>query len=448
MAKLKVKTDLTQGVIWKQLVHFSIPIVLSNLLQATYNLSDMLVVGRFVGTAGLSAVNVSGQVIGLITQIIIGIATGGNIIVGQFFGSKEDEKLKQSVVTLFTLSLWLGACLSVLCFFLARPILLMLGAPALEESITYMRICSAGLVFVFVYNALSSALRAVGDSKRPFYFVLITLTLNCALDVLFVGPLHMGVAGAAYSTLLAQAASAVIVLVYVLKRREVFGLVLTKLYSKADKIKLILKVGLPISFQMSVAALSWLSVTYIINSYGMHVSAGNGISNKIKDFCQTFTYAMANGASAMIAQNIGAKQYDRAKKVMYTAMAISVGMALVLITVVEVFAPYMVLAFTDNTRDAAAAVQNLRIEIIGQVFYASFLVYHALALGAGNTMFVFFSSFTNCIIVRVVLAFTLNHFFGITGLYLACMIAPSASVPLGLWYTRSNRWRRPLTSHA
>lgn len=442
------KGDLTQGVIWKQLLRFSLPIVLSNLLQAMYNLVDMVIVGQFVGTVGLSALNVSGQVVSLITQVIIGLATGGNIIVGQYFGSREKSQLQEAVVTLFTLALWLGAALALLCFFLARPILLLLGAPALEASVTYMRICSIGLFFVFLYNALASAMRAVGDSRRPLYFILITTGLNLCLDLLFVGPLQMGVLGAALATTISQGLSALLALVYVLRQKDIFGLSLRRLYSKRDKLRLILKVGLPVSFQMSVAALSWLSVTYIINGYGMHVSAGNGISTKIKELCQTLIAAMANGAAAMIAQNIGAKQYDRAKKIMYTAMAVTVSMALILITAVELGADLFVRAFTQDPLDAAAAAQNLRIEIIGQLFYASFLVYHALALGAGNTMFVFFSSFTNCILVRVVLAFLLNHYFGLTGLYLACMIAPSASVPLGAWYSHSGRWRRTLTDRA
>ncbi len=440
------KTDLTQGRIWKQLLLFSLPIVLSNLLQSMYNLFDMLIVGRLIGSAGLSALNVSGQVVSLITQAIIGIATGGNIIIGQYFGSKEAGHVKESVVTLFTLSLWLGAALAALCFFLARPILQLLGAPALEDSVTYMRVCSVGLFFVFVYNALSSALRAVGDSRRPLLFILITTLLNLGLDLLFVGPLGLGVFGAALATAISQGVSALLALVYVLRQKTLFGLSLTGLYSKKDKLRLILKVGLPVSFQMSVAALSWLSVTYIVNSYGVHVSAGNGISNKIKELCQTFIAAMANGASAMIAQNIGAEQFDRAKKIMYSAMAVTVSMALILIAAVELGADVFVRAFTDDAQDAAAAAQNLRIEILGQVFYASFLVYHALALGAGKTMFVFFSSFTNCIVVRIVLAFLLNHYFGILGLYWACMIAPSVSVPLGAWYTHSGRWRRTLTA--
>ena len=185
-------------------------------------------------------------------------------------------------------------------------------------------------------------------------------------------------------------------------------------------------------------------MTFLINQYGVDVSAGNGVSIKIKDFCQLFTSAMATSASAMIAQTLGAGLYDRAKNVTDTAMKITVAMSLAIIALVELLAPQLAGLFTSDENVRLAAVQNLRIEIVGQVFYAVFMVYHALAIGAGHTAFAMASSFVNCIVFRVVLAAAFNHFWGLTGIYLACMIAPASSVPLGYFYTRSNVWRRSL----
>lgn len=183
----------------------------------------------------------------------------------------------------------------------------------------------------------------------------------------------------------------------------------------------------------------------MINSYGVSVSAGNGVSIKIKDFCQLFVVAMANSSATMIAQTLGAKKYDRAKEVMYTTMKITVGMSIIIILLVELFTPQLAAIFTSDPAVSSAAVMNLKIEIIGQLFYAIFFVYHSLAIGAGHTIFAMASSFVNCIIFRVVLAIIFNHFWGLTGVYLACMIAPFSSVPLGYIYTRSNVWRRSLT---
>lgn len=437
-------TDLTQGSILKQLVKYSIPLVISGLLQAMYSMADMIIAGHFVGAAGLSAISNSSQITMMTTNILIGITTGGNILIGQYFGAKDREGCHESTATLFSMGLLIGTVLAAVFFFIARPLLSMLGAPSLEDATIYLKICSIGFIFVTGYNATTAALRAVGNSKAPLYCIAATSVLNVVLDLIFVGAMSMGTAGAALATVISQLLSFIISLAIVLRHQDLFGLRLSRIYMRAAKAKSILRLGVPCAVQMSIASISWLSVTYLINSYGVFVSAGNGVSTKIKDFCQLFIGTMSNAAASMIAQNIGAKKYDRAREILYTAMKITMAIAALLIVVVQLLAPQLVSIFTTDPETAAAAVKNLRIEIFGQIFYASFLVYHSLAIGAGHTWFAFFSSFVNCIFVRLILAFTLNHFFGITGLYFACMIAPAASVPLGLWYERSNRWRHSL----
>ncbi|MGI5935514.1 MAG: MATE family efflux transporter [Oscillospiraceae bacterium] len=437
-------TDLTQGSIIRQLVKYSIPLVLSSLLQSLYGMVDMLVVGHYIGATGLSAVNNSSQVMLMITNVLIGICTGGNILIGQYFGAKDRKNCHESTVTLFSMSMVLGAVLSLAFFLASRTILVMLGAPALEEATVYLRTCSLGIIFIIGYNAASAALRAAGNSRDPLACIAVATVINIALDIVFVGYMDMGTFGAALATIAAQAISFFVSLSFVLKNYEVFGLSLKKPYIRFDKLKTILKLGIPCAIQMSIASISWLSVTYIINSYSVIVSAGNGVAVKIKNFCQLFIVAMCNASTAMIAQCIGAREYDRARKVMYTTMGITISISVVLIVIVELFAWELSSLFTSDADTIAASVMNLRIEILGQLFYASFLVYHTLALGSGHTWFAFFSSFVNCILVRVPLAFILNHFFGLSGLYWACMIAPGSSVPIGLWYERSNRWRRGL----
>lgn len=437
-------TDLTQGSIIRQLVRYSIPLVISSLLQSLYGMVDMLVVGNYVGATGLSAVNNASQIMQMITNVIIGLCTGGNVLIGQYFGAKDTKNCHESTVTLFSMSMVLGVVLALGFYFISRPILVMLGAPALEEATSYLEACSLGIIFIIGYNATSAALRAVGNSRDPLICIVLATVVNMLLDIIFVGYMDMGTFGAALATVIAQALSFFVSLYFVLRNYDVFGLSLKKLYIRFDKLKTILKLGIPCAIQWSIASVSWLSVTYIINSYGVIVSAGNGVAVKIKNFCLLFISAMSNASTAMIAQCIGARQYDRARKVMYTTMGITIAISVVLIIIVELFAWQLSSLFTSDAETIAASVMNLRIEILSQLFYASFLVYHTLALGSGHTWFAFFSSFVNCILVRVPLAFILNHFFGLPGLYWACMIAPSSSVPIGLWYERSNRWRRAI----
>ena len=183
-------------------------------------------------------------------------------------------------------------------------------------------------------------------------------------------------------------------------------------------------------------------MAYLINGYGLVVySAANGVSNKIKDFCQLFISAMTGAASTMVAQNLGAGLYDRAKSVMHTCMKITLGMAAVLILISELLAPVLVSFFTPDPEVQHWAAINLRIEIIGQLFYAGFFTYNTLATGCGDTMFVMWNSFVNCIIFRLVLAIIFNHFWGIYGVFIACAIAPASSVPIGWFYCRKGYWK-------
>ena len=418
------------------------PLILSSLLQSVYGMLDMIIAGRFIGPEGLSAINNSSTIMLFITNVLMGISTGGSILIGQFFGAGDKEKCKQTITTLFTFCIAMSVVLVVVFSVFARSILNFFKAPALNEATQYLAICAIGILFISGYNATSAAMRSVGNSKAPLICIALSCFLNIILDIYFVAALGWGVAGTAMATVIAQGVSFIVSLIIILRNHELYGLHLTKLFIRPDKLKALLKLGIPVCVQMTVANISWLSVMYLINGYGVIVSAGNGVSVKIKNFCLLFIQAMSSGSSAMIAQNIGAQKYDRARKVMYSAMRISVCASLLIIAVVELFAPQLVSLFTKDSETATVAILNVRIEIISQIFYASFLMYHTLALGAGHTWYVLVSSFVNCIPVRLVLIFVLDRYIGLIGIYLACMIAPASSVPIGLWYERSNRWRK------
>lgn len=437
--------NLTEGVIWKTLVRFSLPVVLSSLLQSAYSLADLMLAGQFVGKEALSAINNSGQIIMLVTQIIIGVTLGANVLIGQFYGAKDKEGRMQTNSTLFSVSMLFGLFMAVLLYFFGQNFLSLLGAPALEDAGVYLRICSFGLLPVFGYNALSAMIRGVGNSKQPLYFILVTALVNVALDALFMGLFHWGVAGAAWATVIAQTLSFLFALYYTLKHGALFGLGQQKLKIKADKLRLILRLGIPSAVQMTLVGISWLTMTFLVNRYGVEASAASGIAAKIKDMAQLFTLAMSSAASTMVAQCLGAEVYDRASRTVHIAMRICIGVSIVLILIIELTAPALVSIFNPDAQTAYWAVKNLRIEILAQVFFASFLVYNALAMGAGHTTFVLLSSIMNSIVVRLILALILNHFFGLVGIFWACMIAPASSVPLGYLYERSGIWKRSLT---
>lgn len=438
------QTDLTTGNIAQTLMAYAGPFIVSNVLQSTYNITDMIIAGYFGGSYAQSAIGNCTTITSLLIQIIIGITTGGGILIGQYYGAKRKREWCDSTVSLFTLSLIIGAVVSVVLYVMADQIMIWMDAPALKQAQQYLSICSLGMFFIMSYNAAGAALRAVGDSKLPFICVAVSVALNIVLDLLLMGKLGMGVAGAALATVISQGVSAILAVYFLWKNEGLFGLRFRHLYMKRDQVRDILKLGVPCAIQMSVVSIAWIAVTAIVNSYDVYVSAANSVTMKISEFCQLFSTAMYSAVSGIVAQCAGAKDYDRIRKVVYQAIGITLGVTLVLVAIVELTAPELVSFFTPDETTRYYAAINLRIDVLGQLFFAVFMVYHGLAVGVGNTWFVFFSSFCNCILARLILAITFNHFFGLMGLYWACMLAPFVSVPLGFWYERSNRWKRSI----
>ena len=398
MRKSNATLDLTEGNVRKILIQYAVPLVVISLMQSMYSMADLLISGHFVGARGISGINNSGQVMELLTKIIIGLSQGGNILIGQFFGAKQDQKRQETVNTLFFSFMALSLALAFLVFLSAGNILRMLSAPAYEEALAYLRICSLGIVFIAGYNALAAAVRGVGDSKRPMKIIVISTCTNVVLDLLFVGGFRMGTSGAAAATVISQGVSFGLILVHVLRNPEVFGVVLSKPQFYGKRFSRIIALGIPCAVQMSLAAISWLTVTKFVNGYGVTASAGAGVSAKIKDFCQLFISAVSSATSTMVAQTLGAGKYERAREILYTAMKLTCGAAVLLILLVEAGAPAFAGCFTSDPGAVDVAAMNLRIEIVGQIFYAVFMIYHGFAIGAGHTWFVLLSSFVNCIL--------------------------------------------------
>lgn len=301
--------DLTEGVIWKKLLVYAWPVVLSSLLQSAYAITDLIVAGWFIGKDGISAINNASQVMQILTQVILGITTGGNILMGQYFGAKDRDNRLKTNTTIFGFAILAGLIMTGVIYFLSRPILVGLKAPTLDEATAYLQICALGIIPIFGYNALSAMLRSVGNSRQPFYCVAVTAVCNIVLDCLFMGTFQWGVRGAALATMLAQLASFVVCLAYVLKHKDLFGLARKALRMHRDKLGQMLKLGIPCAVQMTVVGLSWLAMTFLINQYGVEASAASGICAKIKDVALLCTLALYTAATTMVAQCLGAKKF-------------------------------------------------------------------------------------------------------------------------------------------
>lgn len=438
------QTDLTRGNVRRQLIRYSLPVIGTTVLQTVYSLIDLLVVSHLLGSSGASGVSNSSQIVLLLTNVAVGLANGGNILVGQYFGSGDRERREKVTGCFITLFVLVGAFVAAASFACSGIMIQALKTPAYAEAVAYLRTASIGLLFVYIYNCLASILRAVGNSKQPLRIILVTCVVNVILDLLFVGPFRWGTAGAALATVIAQALSCLLALRYLLANRDIFRFHSDQLRLDGGTVRRILKLGIPCAVQMTVAGISWLTVTFLINGYGVDYSAASAYAAKVKDLSMMFITSLSTAASVMIAQTLGAGLYDRAREVLREAVRLSLIISAVLVIFIELTAPWLAGLFTGDPEVIRIAALNMRIEILGQMFYAVFLVYHAMMIGAGDTYMVLISSSVNCILFRVIFGVAFNAWFGVVGVFVACAIAPFTSIPVGWFYLRSNHWRHSL----
>lgn len=320
------KADFTQGSILKKLVFFMLPVLGALILQAAYGAVDLLVVGRFGSTSGLSAVSTGSQVLNLVTFVVIQFAMGITVLIARYLGEKKPQQIGAVIggaVVVFAL-ISIGLFIIMVCF--ARPISVLMQAPAEAVDLTsqYVRICGSGIFFIVAYNLMSAIFRGLGDSKSPLLFVLVACIVNVIGDLFFVAVLHKDAAGAAVATVMAQALSVVFAVILLLKKELPFEI------KKSDfrfnlQCKKFLKIGLPLALQECLTQLSFLALCAFINRLGLEASSGYGVACKIVNFAMLVPSALMQSMASFVSQNVGAGKTKRAKKSMFTG--IGVGLA-------------------------------------------------------------------------------------------------------------------------
>ena len=320
------KADFTQGSILKKLVFFMMPVLGALILQAAYGAVDLLVVGRFGSTSGLSAVSTGSQVLNLVTFVVIQFAMGITVLIARYLGEKKPQQIGAVIggaVVVFAL-ISIGLFIIMVCF--ARPISVLMQAPAEAVDLTsrYVRICGSGIFFIVAYNLMSAIFRGLGDSKSPLLFVLVACIVNVIGDLFFVAVLHKDAAGAAVATVMAQALSVVFAVILLLKKELPFAI------KKSDfrfnlQCKKFLKIGLPLALQECLTQLSFLALCAFVNRLGLEASSGYGVACKIVNFAMLVPSALMQSMASFVSQNVGAGKTKRAKKSMFTG--IGVGLA-------------------------------------------------------------------------------------------------------------------------
>ena len=437
--------DLTQGSLPRLLALFSWPMVLTNLLQTLYSLADVIIVGRFIGPAAMSAVTVGGQAGLFFVAFSMGLTAGGQILIAQLKGAKKKNEQGQTMTALFILSLFVGIALSILGFSLARPVLHFLQTPqeAFEGALSYMRLTSLGLVFVFLYNAIAGTLRGLGDSRWPLLFAAVAAALHIGLGLLFVGLFSMGIPGAALATVIAQATAVLLgLLTLFLRRREFdFKLRLKQFLPTHEPVWNILKIGLPFGLQMGLLSLSNLFITRLVNPYGLEASAALGAGSRISNLLTVPMMAIGNGASTIIGQSMGAKLPDRVSPTVRCALVYTLGFT-ALTTALSLLLPAQLLRlFTQDPKVLEIGVLYLTILAWGYMGHALHASFNAVALGIGFTAYSLLAAATEALAGRMGLTFLFSRLFDLPGLFAAQAIAPYLAAALSFAYWLSRRWR-------
>ena len=311
-----VSVDLTKGPIGKQILQFTVPLLLGNIFQQFYNAADTVIVGKFVGREALAAVGSSGALINLLVSILMGVAVGAGVVVSRYYGAKQYTEMRATIHTTIAFGLISGAAMSVLGVAITPVILRWMQTPesVMASSVLYFRIYFAGVLTTVMYNIGSGIYRALGDSKRPLYFLIISTIINIILDLLFVAVFHMGIGGAAIATVVAQGLSMVLVFYKMMREDTVYRVSWREIRIHKRFLRQIIAIGLPSGIQNGIVSLSNVVVQSNINSFGDIAMAGCGAYNKLDGFALLPAGSFSLALSTFVSQNIGAEQYYRAKK--------------------------------------------------------------------------------------------------------------------------------------
>lgn len=383
------KNQITEGVIWKQLLFFFFPILLGTLFQQLYNTADTVVVGRFVGTQALAAVGGStGQIVNLVVNFFVGLASGATVIIARYYGARDRIKLNNALHTAIALSIVGGIVTGIAGILLTPSLLKMMNTPTdvIEGSTMYLRIYFAGIIFVFVYNIGSGILRAVGDSKRPLYFLIVCCFLNIFLDILFVVYLKLGVKGAAFATVISQAVSALLVILSLTKSVDIYRLRPNKIRFYKSLLIAIITIGLPAGLQSVMYGISNIIIQTSLNSLGTETVAAHTAFAKIDAIYWMISGAFSVSIITFIGQNYGARKFDRMKKSIKVCLLMDLIASLLLTTVMLLAGPYLLRLFTSDQEVIEIGMQIIHIIAPSYALFIFIEILSSSLRGMGNVV--------------------------------------------------------------
>ena len=398
-----MEKNLTTGSVLKNILYFSLPYLLSYFLQTLYGMADLFIIGQFEGVASTTAVSIGSQVMHMVTVMIVGLAMGATVSIGQAIGAGNKKKAAKDIGNTITLFMGLAIVAAVVLLFFIKPIVGVMSTPqeAVSGTRIYLTICFIGIPFITAYNIISSIFRGMGDSKSPMYFIAVACVVNIALDYLFIGAFHMGAAGAALGTTCSQTVSVIIALIVIMKKKT--GISLSKNDFKMDKETMgqLLKIGIPVALQDGFIQIAFIVITIIANRRGLDTAAAVGIVEKIISFLFLVPSSMLSTVSALGAQNIGAGKPERARATLRYAVMITVSFGIIVAIIIQFISGPVVGLFTANASVILLGSQYIRGYILDCIFAGIHFSFSGYFCACGRSEVSFIHNLASILLVRI-----------------------------------------------
>ena len=444
MDKRKGNTDLTEGKVWKVIVRFALPLLVGNLLQQFYNITDSIIVGQFLGKEALAAVSASFFIYYFIISLVIGVGSGTTVVISQLFGAKQYQKVQLAFSSFFIFMLVGGIILSIAGIIFAEPVFRLTNTPeeVIPQAVAYFRIYIGGTFLFVTFNSIISILRGVGESVRPMLFILITTVLNIAFDLLFILVFKWGIEGAARATVVSQGIGMCIALAYVNNTHPLLSIKKQDMLFDWKLFKESLKIGLPTSVQQCAIALGLIALLGIVNSFGTNTLTAYGAAGKIDTIITQAILTLSGALAAFCGQNIGAGRLDRVKKGVQFTMYTNIALGLLTFAAVYLFSNEMMRIFTKDIDVVAIGKEYLLI--IGGFFivHGALNVYNGALRGAGDTLFPMITSLVCLWLIRIPLAYYLSSWLGRNGIWWAIGISITIGLIVTFVYYKMGFWKR------
>lgn len=436
--------DLSVGKESRLIWHFALPMLLGNVFQQMYNIVDSIIIGNYLGKQALAAVGASFPIIFILISMVIGFASGATIIIAQYFGSKNLEKVKRTIDTLYIFLFFASIFLSIIGIIFNDEIFRLVDLPedVLPYAKLYLNVYLSGLIFFFGFNGTAAILRGLGDSKTPLYFLMISTVMNIAFDLLFVVVFKWGIAGVAVATIIAQGGAFITAIFYLNRTHKVVRLTLRDLVFDYEIFRKSIRIGLPSGLQQTVVAVGMLALIWIVNLFGTDVIAAFAVAMRIDSLAALPAMNFAAALSTFVGQNLGANKPERVRAGLIATLKMTSVVSVTITIIAIVFSKPLIAAFTDDPEVIRIGAQYLVIVSSFYILFSTLFVFNGVMRGAGDTIIPMFITLFALWVVRIPVSYFLSQEIGVTGIWWGSPVGWFAGMVLSILYYFSGRWKK------